>query len=167
LGTIKALIMKLFGVHIPVAWWSKRGNQHGFTLIEIVAACAVFPILVIGIANAYNTARIAYTRARQLNEIYAVLSACPEMDRALEYNSLTSGSNCFPNNTFQVEGDSNLTVTYAPTLTTTDTTALGNTDPLKSIPDSKVISIDVGYPRSTAPHLQLRMLVTRNGIGQL
>jgi hypothetical protein len=51
----------------------------------------------------------------------------------------------------------------------TNTSALASTDPLYNIPDSKVISLDVGFPapNTAAPHLQLRMLITRNGVGQL
>jgi len=141
-------------------------NSDGFTLVEVVIAVVVFPIIVIGISQAYDAVRKSYTISKQLNEIYAVLSACPEIDRALEYNSLSSATNCFPNNTFKAEGDSGLTITYAPTLDVTDTSSLSVGDPLQSIPDSKVIDITVGYINSTAPELQLRMLVTRNGVGQ-
>jgi type II secretory pathway pseudopilin PulG len=58
---------------------------------------------------------------------------------------------------------------YTPTLTVTNTSSLAPTDPLYSIPDSKVVSIDVGFPKpnQASPHLQLRMLITRNGVGQL
>jgi hypothetical protein len=35
------------------------------------------------------------------------------------------------------------------------------------VPDSKVIDINVHRLNSTAPPLELRMLITRNGIGQL
>lgn len=142
-------------------------RQEGFTIVELILACVIFPILVIGISNAYDAVRKAYTTAKQLNEAYAVLSACPEVDRALEYNSLSSTTNCYPNNAFRAEGGSGNIITYTPTLTITDTSALGSTDPLKSVPDSKVVNISVGYPKNTAPPLQLRMLITRNGIGQL
>ena len=144
-----------------------RLKQAGFTSVELLIACVIFPVIVVGISNAYDAVRRSYTVARQYNEIYAVLSACPEIDRALEYSSLSSGTNCFPNNTFKAEGSSGLTNTYLPTLTVADTSSLGSTDPLKVIPDSKVVNITVGFPNSTAPSLQLRMLITRNGIGQL
>jgi len=147
---------------------SAHKSSGGFTIVEIVAAMVLFPIIVIGLTTTYNALRRSYMTARQLNEIYAVLSACPEIDRALEFSSLTSSTNCYPNNTFQVE---NTTVTrnnvYTPTLAVTDTTALGGSDPLRNIPDSKVVDIDVGIPRSNAQHFKLRMLITRNGIGQL
>ncbi len=142
-------------------------NEQGFTIVELVLACVIFPIIVIGISNAYDTVRKSYTIARQLNEAYAVLSACPEIDRALEFNSLTGSTNCYPLNTFKAEGGSGNIITYTPTLTVTDTSALSTSDPLKAIPDSKVINISVTYPKSSAPAMQLRMLITRNGIGQL
>jgi hypothetical protein len=142
-------------------------KQSGFTSVELLLSCVIFPLLVVGIANAFDAVRKQYTVARQLNEVYAVLSACPEVDRALEYTSLSSTTNCYPNNAFQAEGGIGTTITYYPTLTVTDTPNLGSTDPLKTIPDSKVINVSVGIPNSTAPALQLRLLITRNGIGQL
>jgi len=99
-----------------------------------------------------------------------VLSACPELDRALEFNSLSSGNSCYPNNTFQVEDTTaSKSVAYTPTLTVTDTSGLPGSDPLQAIPDSKVVDIQVGFPApntAIAP-LKLRILITRNGIGQL
>ncbi len=142
-------------------------GQRGFTSVEILLGCAIFGIIVIGISQTYDGVRKAYTTAKQLNEMYAVLSACPEIDRALEYDSVSSTNNCYPNNTFQAEGGSGNTITYTPTLTVTPTSSLSGTDPLQTIPDSKVIDISVGYPKSAAPPLELRMLITRNGIGQL
>ena len=99
--------------------------------------------------------------------MYAVLSACPEIDRALEYSTLSGSTNCFPNNTFQAEGGSGITITYSPTVTVTDTPSLASGDPLRTVPDSKVIQITVPFLNSSDPPLQLRMLITRNGIGQL
>jgi Tfp pilus assembly protein PilE len=140
--------------------------ENGFTIVELILACVIFPILVIGLSNAFDAVRKSYTTARELNEIYAVLSACPEIDRALEFNSLTSSTNCFPNNTFQSEGAGTSTITYTPNLTVTNTADLSLGDPLQTVPDSKVVDISVGFQKSTAPPLQLRMLVTRNGVGQ-
>ncbi len=142
-------------------------NSNGFTIVEIAIACVIFPIIVIGISNAFMSIRKDYTTAKELNEMYAVLSACPEIDRALEYNSLTSGTNCYPNNSFKAEGASGATITYTPTLAVTDTSSLANSDPLKTIPDSKIIDISVPYLHSPAAPLKLRILITRNGIGQL
>lgn len=148
---------------------SKVGTnkQSGFTIVEIILACVIFPIVVIGLANGFNAIRSSYTLSKQLNEMYAVLSACPEIDRALEYDSVTGANNCYPNNTFYAEGGGSGIFVYSPALTVTNTSSLPSTDPLQAIPDSKVIYINVGYQKSTAPALQLRMLITRNGIGQL
>jgi hypothetical protein len=142
-------------------------NSEGFTLVEIVLACVIFPIVVIGVANAYETVRLSYAKARQLNEVYAVLSACPEIDRALEYDSVSSATNCYPNNSFLAENDISSTITYAPQLTVTPTSSLVSTDPLRSANDSKAIDIEVSFPNNPAPPFKLRMLITRNGIGQL
>lgn len=141
-------------------------NQRGFTSVELIIACIIFPLVAIGITGTFDAIRKSYTTAKQLNEVYAVLSACPEIDRALDYTTLTGTNNCFPNNTFTAEGGSGITYSYAPTLTVSDTSALDATDALKSVPDSKVVNITVALPHSTAPALQLRMLITRNGIAQ-
>lgn len=143
-------------------------DSRGFTAVEIIAATVIFPIVVVGLMDTYNSVRKSYMTARQLNEIYAVLSACPEIDRALEFSSLSSSTNCYPNNTFQVENTSlTATNTYAPTLTVTDTAALATGDPLKTIPDSKVLNIEVPVPNKPSAVFKLKMLITRNGIGQL
>ena len=143
-------------------------DSRGFTAVEMMVASVIFPIIVIGIANAYNALNNSYRTARQLNEMYAVLSACPEIDRALEFSSLSAASNCYPNNTFAREHDRGGTSTYGPTVTVNDTSSLATGNPLKSIPDAKVINIDVAFPPpTTASNMQLRMVITRNGIGQL
>ena len=133
----------------------------------MILAIVIFPIIVFGISNATDAVRKQYTVARELNEIYAVLSACPELDRALEFNSISSATNCFPNNEFRSEGAGNTKIVYTPTMTVQNTSALPTADPLRTIPDSKVVDISVGFPnRPTTPKLQLRMLITRNGVGQ-
>jgi Tfp pilus assembly protein PilV len=144
-----------------------QSSQSGFTIMEIVVACAVFPMIVIAMYGAFRTVSVSYTRAKQFNEMYAVLSACPEIDRALEYDIVTGSNNCYPNNTFYGENGGSAVFTYSPTLSVTPTSSLPATDPLQSIPDSKVIDITVSRQGSTAPPLELRMLITRNGIGQL
>lgn len=144
----------------------KLPNQAGFSIVEILVALMVFPIIVYGLSQGYDTVRRSYTLSKEMNEMYAVLSACPEIDRALEYDSVTSATNCYPNNTFKAEGGSSTIITYSPNLTVTSTAALSASDPLSTVPDSKVIDINVGYNNSSAPPLQLRMLITRNGIGQ-
>lgn len=151
---------KLIGLHRP--------GDRGYTAVELMVASVIFPIIVIGIANAFNALHSSYKTARQLNEMYAVLSACPEIDRALEFSSLSNASNCYPNNTFAVEHGRGGIITYGPTVTVTDASALPSSDPLRTVPDSKVINIDVAFPPPTsATNMQLRMLITRNGIGQL
>lgn len=142
-------------------------DSRGFTLVEIILSCAILPIVVVGLYNTYDAVQKSYRISRQLNEIYTVLSACPELDRALEFSTLTSGTNCYPNNSFQAEGGGSRTLNYTPTLTVTDTANLAAGDPLKTIPDSKVVNVNVGYIQDTggAP-LQLRLLITRNGVAQ-
>ncbi len=149
--------MKLFSIK----------GEHGFTIFEVLLACIMFPLLVISISGAYDSIRRSYTVSKEFNEMYAVLSACPEIDRALQYDSISSNTNCYPNNSFKAEGGGSNIITYTPTLTVTNTSALPNTDPLKSIPDSKIVNISTKFQKSTAPELELRMLITRNGIGQL
>lgn len=145
-----------------------KKKQKGFTLIEIVVACVLFPMIVVGLNDAYGSVRKTYTLSKQFNEMYAVLSACPEIDRALEYDVVSGTNNCYPNNSFYAEGASGNIITYTPTLSVTSTSNLPANDPLQTIPDSKVIDISVGYFHNpTAAPLELRMLITRNGIGQL
>lgn len=141
-------------------------NSAGFTIVEMALACFIFPLIVVGLSQGYDAVSRSYTISKQLNEMYAVLSACPEIDRALEFDSLSNATNCFPNNTFMAEGGGGTLITYAPTLTVTDTSALPAGDPLQPIPDSKVVNIDVGFQKNTSLKLQLRMLITRDGIGQ-
>lgn len=142
-------------------------NQAGFSLIEILIAAAIFPIIVYGLYNAHLAINRSYSIARQYNEIYAVLSACPELDRALEFNSITQDNNCFPNNVFQIEGGSEGVITYNPNLSILETSELNPLDPLSDIPETKVIAIDVNLQNAeNAPPVELRLLVSRNGLGQ-
>lgn len=143
----------------------KSTGQNGFTIVEILTACVVFPMIVVAMYNASRTISNSYSYSRQLNEMYAVLSACPEIDRALDYEIVNGTNNCYPNNTFYGEGGSAV-FTYTPTLTVTSTNSLSVSDPLRAVPDSKVIDIDVGFLNSSGPKLELKMLITRNGIGQ-
>lgn len=142
-------------------------NMGGFTVVEVLMASVIFGILVIGLVSAYSAVNRSYNASKRLNEIYAVLSACPEIDRALEFSSLTSGTNCYPNNVFKAEGGATQTVTYSPTLTVTDTPALPVADPLRSVPDSKVIEVNTGYALGEGSgNYKLRLLITRNGVAQ-
>ena len=143
-------------------------KQHGFTSVEFMVAAVVFALLVIGLIGAFISLRNGYATARQLNEIYTVLSACPEIDRALEFSALSSSSNCFPNNTFAVENNGGGTISYSPSLTVTNTSALESSDPLRSVPDAKVVNVKVSFPKQpNVVPLELRLLITRNGVGQL
>lgn len=144
-----------------------RKHERGFTVAEIVVATIILPLLLIAISQIFNLIRTQYAYARQYNEVYAVLSACPELDRALQYEILSGSTNCFPNNIFDAEGGSTSTITYTPVLTVTDTPSLPTGDALKSVPDSKVVdlSMDIKQNNTTIP-MKLRLLITRSGIGQ-
>ncbi len=149
---------------------SRPRANAGFTVVEILVGIVIFGIMVSGLMAAYKSIKFAYSTARQLNEMYTVLSACPEVDRALEYTSLTTSTNCYPNNTFDVENStSGNTITYSPSLVVTPTSSLVSTDPLQTVPDSKVVAIELPFlpPNENATPLELRLLITRNGIGQL
>ncbi len=143
-------------------------NSHGFTIIEILIASIILPLLIVAVSQIFNLIRTQYAYARQYNEVYGVLSACPELDRALQYDILSGATNCFPNNVFLAEGSSGNTITYTPDLSVTDTASLPGSDPLQVIPDSKVVdlSVDITQNKTTLP-LKMRLLITRNGIGQL
>ena len=143
-------------------------NDQGFSIVELLVATIIFPLLVIGITTGYNSARHVYQITRQLNEMYIVLSSCPELDRGLEFNSLSSSTNCYPNNTFPAENGGPGTISYSPVLTVTNTSALPGSDPLQAIPDSKIVEENVQWPAPNTglPSLRVRMLITRNGIGQ-
>lgn len=145
---------------------TKTTPEAGFSIIEIIMVTVIVSTLFIGIANAFTNVSRTYALTRQLNEMYAVLSSCPEIDRALQYDSISGTTNCFPNNVFKGEGLSGATITYTPTLTVTPTTSLPTTDPLYNISDSKVVDIAVSSPTSNAQPWKIRLLVARNGIGQ-
>lgn len=146
----------------------RDARQEGFSIVEILVAAIILPIIVLGLTGATNAIRQQYAIARQLNEIYTVLSACPEIDRALDYSAISSSTNCYPNNSFPAEDGSSATVTYTPSLSVTPSTSLSSTDPFYNLTDSKVLDISVGWqrPYTTYPNLELRMLIARNGIGQ-
>lgn len=145
----------------------KKTNSFGFTMVEILTACIVFPMIVVSVYTAFRAVSMTYAQARQFNDMYAVLSACPEIDRALDYDIVTGTNNCYPNNTFYGENGGSAVYTYSPNLTVTQTSALPNSDPVQLVPDSKIIDITVTRIGSSSPALELRMLITRNGIGQL
>lgn len=142
-------------------------SRGGFTVVEVLMATVIFAILTVGLVSAYSAVNRSYNASKRLNEIYAVLSACPEIDRALEFTALTSGTNCYPNNVFKAEGGATQAVTYTPSLTVTNTASLDISDPLVSVPDSKVIEVDTGYALGEGSGIyKLRLLITRNGVAQ-
>lgn len=142
-------------------------KNNGFTVVEVLMASVIFGILTVGIVGAYGSVRQSYNVSRQLNEVYTVLSACPEIDRALEFSSLSTGTNCYPNNVFSAEGTGTNAVTYSPTLIVTDTVNLPSSDPLKTVPDSKVVDVNTGFALSQGgTDMKLRLLITRNGVAQ-
>lgn len=158
--------LKLKVTHQPMQRKYQK-KESGFTIVEILVGTVVLPMMLISVVAIFNLIRTQYGYARQYNEVYAVLSACPELDRALQYEILSGSTNCFPNNIFAAEGGGSGTISYTPTLTVTDTSALAVSDPLKTIPDSKVVdlSLNISQNNNSIP-LKLRLLITRSGIGQ-
>jgi prepilin-type N-terminal cleavage/methylation domain-containing protein len=145
----------------------KKRLQKGFTVAEVLISIVVFSIMAIAMAQGFTAVDNVYTRTRQLYEIYTVLSACPEIDRALQYEQVTGSVQCFPNNTFVKEGGHSGNLTYSPTLTVTNTADLPNGDALKSIPNAKVVEVKVDYLSPINKPWDIRLLISRNGIGQL
>lgn len=146
-----------------------EGDERGFSAVEFLVAAVVFGISSVSIVQGFISVRHSYAVARQLNEMYTVLSACPEIDRALEFNSLSDTANCSPNNTFGFENGMTGTRTYTPSLDvtlTTDPAFVATTDPLRNIPDSKIVDVSVGFPDKSNKPMELRMFITRNGVGQ-
>ncbi len=140
-------------------------SQSGYTIVEILIACIIFPVIVTGISNSFQVLQNLYDRAREYNNLYMVLSACPELDRALEFTALNNNANCYPNNELLNEGENANTKVYSPIMNVSDTASLPSNDALKLFPDSKTINISLAPPGNTSP-IELRMLITRNGIAQ-
>jgi hypothetical protein len=140
---------------------------EGFTVAEVLISIVVFAMMAVTVAQGFTAVDNLYTRTRQLYEIYTVLSACPEIDRALQYEQVTGSVQCFPNNTFAKEGGYSGNLTYTPTLTVTNTANLPNGDALKSIPNAKVVQVQVNYLNPVTNPWDIRLLISRNGIGQL
>ena len=147
----------------------KTHLQSGFTVAEVLISVIVFAIMAVSMAQAFTAVDNVYGRTRQLYEIYTVLSACPEIDRALQYEQVTGAVQCFPNNTFQIENETGTsgTVSYSPTLTVNQTSALPVGDPLRSVPNAKVVEVNVDYLNPVNAPWDIRLLISRNGIGQL
>jgi len=141
-------------------------KQQGFTVVELIIAIVILPFIVVGISDAFMAVGHSYQISRQLNEMYAVLSACPEIDRALQYDVVTSATNCYPNNTFSAENGGTTSFNYTPQLNVSPASTLPSSDPLYNIPDSKVIDVSVGFIDNSGKPLKMRLLISRNGISQ-
>lgn len=142
----------------------KKTSESGFTIAEIIIGIVMLGIIIGGVAQAFDWLFKDYARSRELNEIYAALSGCPEIDRAMQYESIIS-TNCSPNDTFDAEAATgNNEITYVTSSAPVLTSALAPSDPAYGIPDSKVVDVtvtpDVGNP------WKIRLLISRNGIGQ-
>lgn len=142
----------------------KNTNQNGFSIVEIIIGIVLIGMIIGGVANAFDWLFKDYARSRELNEIYAALSGCPEIDRAMQYESIIS-TNCSPNDTFDAEtATGNNDITYVTSSAPVLTSALAPSDPAYGIPDSKVVDVTV-TPKSGDPW-KIRLLISRNGIGQ-
>lgn len=142
----------------------KKTLEAGFSIVEIVIGIVVMGFVIGGVAVAFDWLFKDYARSRELNEIYAALSGCPEIDRAMQYESIIS-TNCSPNDTFDAEtATGNNDITYVTSSTPVLTSALATSDPAYGIPDSKVVDVTV-TPKNGAPW-KIRLLISRNGIGQ-
>lgn len=142
----------------------KKTSSSGFSIVEIIIAIALLGIVIGGVAQAFDWLFKDYARSRELNEIYAALSGCPEIDRAMQFESITS-TNCSPNDTFDAEtAGGNNDITYVTSSAPILTTALATTDPAYNIPDSKVV--DVTVTQKNGKQWKIRLLISRNGIGQ-
>lgn len=141
-----------------------KKEESGFSIVEIIIGMVLLGIVISGVALGFDWIIKDYGRSRQLNEIYAALSGCPEIDRAMQYESIVS-TNCSPNDTFDAEtANGNNNITYTTSSTPVLTSALSPSDPAYNIPDSKVVDVTV-TPRAGNPW-KIRLLISRNGIGQ-
>lgn len=142
----------------------KHTQSSGFSIVEIIVGIALLGMMIGGVALAFDWLFKDYARSRELNEIYAALSGCPEIDRAMQYESITS-TNCSPNDTFDAESATgNNDITYVTSSSPVLTSALASSDPAYNIPDSKVV--DVTVTPKVGQTWKIRLLISRNGIGQ-
>jgi hypothetical protein len=142
----------------------KKTQSSGFSIVEVIIGIALLGMIIGGVALAFDWLFKDYARSRELNEIYAALSGCPEIDRAMQYESITS-TNCSPNDTFDAESaGGNNDITYVTSSSPVLTSALASSDPAYNIPDSKVVDVTV-TPKMGQPW-KIRLLISRNGIGQ-
>src|SRR5690242_5698999 len=102
----------------------KKINQNGFTIVEIIIGIVLLGAVIGGVAVAFDWLFKDYARSRELNEVYAALSGCPEIDRAMQYESIIS-TNCSPNDTFDAEiATGNNDITYVTSSSPVLTSAL-------------------------------------------
>lgn len=142
----------------------KKTSQEGFSIVEIIVGVVMLGIIIGGVALAFDWLMRDYAKSRELNEVYAALSGCPEIDRAMQYESIIS-TNCSPNDTFDAEkANGNNDITYATSSAPVLTSALPPSDPAYNIPDSKVV--DVTVTQKNGKPMKIRLLISRNGIGQ-
>lgn len=142
----------------------KKTSETGFSIVEVIVGIVLLGIVIGGIALAFDWLFKDYARSRELNEIYAALSGCPEIDRAMQFESITS-TNCSPNDMFDAEtATGNNDITYVTSSAPVLTSALATDDPAYNIPDSKVV--DVTVTPKTGKTWKVRLLISRNGIGQ-
>lgn len=141
-----------------------KTQESGFSIVEIIIGIVLLGVVIGGVALGFDWLMKDYARSRQLNEIYAALSGCPEIDRAMQYESIIS-TNCSPNDTFDAElANGNNNITYATSSAPVLTSALAPSDPAYNIPDSKVVDVTVN---PVSGHTwKIRLLISRNGIGQ-
>lgn len=142
----------------------KPNKQSGFTVVEVLVAIVVLGIMITGVALGFQWLIGDYAKSREYNEIYAALSGCPEIDRAMQYESIVS-TNCSPNDTFDSETASgNNDIAYNTSSIPQLTSSLNSADPVYNVPNAKVIDVVVTPKKG---HVwKIRLLVSRNGIGQ-
>lgn len=139
-------------------------RQSGFTVVEILIGIILLGTVITSLALAFDGLNKSYAKTRELSEVYAALSGCPEIDRALQFDVIDV-AHCSPNDTFNSESSGgNNDITYSTVSTPMLTSSLPTSDPVHDIPDSKVVDVTVNT--KTAKQWKLRLLITRNGIGQ-
>ena len=102
--------------------FKNSGNEHGFTLIEVVIAMAIFSIGILGVAAMQTTAAGGNSSARRVTNIANVAADHVERLISLPYNhaSLNNGSHTGPGAT-----------DYSVTWTVTDDTPVTGTKTLR------------------------------------
>ncbi len=96
--------------------FKNSGNEHGFTLIEVLIAMAIFSIGILGVAAMQTTAANGNSSARRVTNIANVAADYVERLISLPYNDLANG-----NDNTGTEYSVNWTVTDDTPLTGTKT----------------------------------------------